>query len=274
MHTSLLVEVPMSANKVVLVLFSQLLAFSAFAQEWGGLIHQTVVRGEEVPSSRSQILRATPKLTMSFLMNQNLVSALCTGTLIAPDVVLTAAHCVNKIQASEQLDVNFADRTEAVQSIVIHPQYTLFSNKSFLGFQIRNGGENDIALIFLKNRPSTYVPALLPDASLSTLNGLMTLVVGYGKIDHNTSSPQGKLRWAVATLREAGSSRLLIVGGQTTCQGDSGGPSYANQKGNRLVVVGVHSLSDCDGEAYDTKVADYVSWIQLTILKYRQQTRL
>src|SRR6185312_15385776 len=90
--------------------------------------------------------------------NGDAIGGICTGTLIAPDVVLTAAHCAEDMAGvryffSLSLDVTRAGFSAAtmpgstveVSSLVTHPDFGI-SNKGGLG------QSNDLALAYLSRR--------------------------------------------------------------------------------------------------------------------------
>jgi hypothetical protein len=121
----------------------------------------------------------------------------CTGTLIAPDVFVSAAHCMPDLGELEQLGlelrgVNFDNVYDPGTSVVypgtphVHPDWPGPSPapNSFLGVGAR---ANDIAVIVLDEEVGGIRPASLPSAGLldqlandGELQGQLFTVVGYG----------------------------------------------------------------------------------------------
>jgi hypothetical protein len=159
----------------------------------------------------------------------------CSGTLIAPTVFLTAAHCG---EDGERVRVTFdtayedGDRTYAgtFEADPLHP-----------GSQ---SDPHDIAVVVLDRPVRGITPAPLPEAdSLSTLAmGDPFTAVGYGAYEV-TDGPGGHqflyndVRMvAVGTLNAVNKAWLRIsmnpsTGDGGTCYGDSGGPNFLGDTG-------------------------------------------
>jgi secreted trypsin-like serine protease len=159
----------------------------------------------------------------------------CSGTLIAPTVFLTAAHCG---EDGERVRVTFdtayedGDRTYAG---------TFEADPLYPGSQ---SDPHDIAVVVLDRPVRGITPAPLPEAdSLSTLAmGDPFTAVGYGAYEV-TDGPGGHqflyndVRMvAVGTLNAVNKAWLRIsmnpsTGDGGTCYGDSGGPNFLGDTG-------------------------------------------
>jgi hypothetical protein len=145
---------------------------------------------------------------------------ICTGVVVAPDVILTAAHCVPQ---GAQLRVHYREAGQPVlletQSVLRHPGYRANAVKE-------RTRSIDLALVKLRAPlPRRFEAAMLsadPPESRVT-------VAGYGLGQEGVASSTGT--WRSVRLDVAapyGPSRILLwargPAGSGGCQGDSGGP--------------------------------------------------
>jgi secreted trypsin-like serine protease len=154
----------------------------------------------------------------------------CSGTLIAPDVFLTAAHCG---EDGERVRVTFDTAYEAGDRTYAG---TFEADPLYGGSQ---SDPHDIAVVVLDRPVRGITPAQLPEAgSLSTLAmGEAFTSVGYGAYEV-TNDPGGHqflyddVRMvATGTLNSVNNAWLRIsmnpsTGDGGTCYGDSGGPNF------------------------------------------------
>ena len=152
----------------------------------------------------------------------------CSGTLIAPRVFLTAAHCGEGDRVRVTFDPAYEDGDLVFEG-------TWHADPLYSGVQ---SDPHDIAVVVLDSAPS-ITPARLPAAgSLSRLPRDQQLTsVGYGAFEV-TNTPGGHQylyddvrRAATGTLNAINRSWLRVsmnpsTGNGGTCYGDSGGPNF------------------------------------------------
>lgn len=191
--------------------------------------------------------------------------ALCTSTLIAPKVLLTAAHCVDPAVTGEGLEFfaltgpNLTDSSNPSPKIKVVATHwdPEFSQSDLMG-------GHDIAVAILETaHTATPVPwnkAPLP----SSLTGTKIRVVGYGLNDGFGQTGAGVKRQSQIKLNSF-DDKFVVTGGfgGTICSGDSGGPVLAKINGVET-VIGVNSFGMifCIAAANSTRVDTYADWIE------------
>lgn len=223
--------------------------------------------------------------------------ALCTGSLISPTLVLTAAHCLADSKLIGAGVVFSTDLNTATSADVISAS-TFKINSSFNpgstnGAAFAEGSAwNDLAIIKLsKAAPNTFQLAQLPDGSQKITSTDKLTLAGYGVttplINKIVTDPAtGKASLSPLPTAGAGTLRLVsdveiltltkdnkeIVldqknGATGACHGDSGGPAYLKKADGNLVLVGITSrgtdlTGNCDQSNVFTGVFGYLDWIK------------
>ncbi len=193
---------------------------------------------------------------------------LCTGTLIAPDLVLTAAHCItpsllgagSQQQVTDQTQVIFdADNVFGGSGLARRAAETI----PHPDFSINGLGDDDIGLIRLSSPITDRIPTPINRIHDDAKIGISVTQVGYGatQVGGSGAGQLFALRDKKTTNCSSfgGSNANLLCFSQTDgsgkCQGDSGGPSFATIGGIER-VVGVTSFGDqnCAQFGADTRV--------------------
>jgi len=157
----------------------------------------------------------------------------CTGVLVGPRAVLTAAHCI-RAGRPEAIVVQAKGESPKVLPVLEswqHPRYRSEGPNFDVGILL--SGESAEA-------PWVTLPAL-PSASLEV--GTELRIVGYGQTEiSDDSAPKRQQGTAIVTGTSPGTLSLGALP-SLACAGDSGGPVFATIAGEEA-LVGVVSHGD------------------------------
>lgn len=211
---------------------------------------------------------------------------MCSSTLIAPDVVLLAAHCIDPNTLGGNIQQLGWSRLADLEAWGTGTAGDWPDDTVFVGDYVANDGfslsslgmglsENfDIGLLFLEEPVTDVDPAILPTVAESdqiAVGGVVT-VVGWGYQDQNGTE---------VGIKQVGDSDIsdlaayeFQVGAATEavrkCHGDSGGPSFFDVTTDspvktRLIGVTSHTWDETDCSTtggVDTRVDYYLDWIE------------
>lgn len=197
----------------------------------------------------------------------------CTGTMISPNIILTAAHCIAPGTANRVIDYSEKlPRLITPRQVAVHPRYNAQSIAA-------HRATADVALLRLSAPMPGKSAALLgvPRIPFSAVSRFT--VVGIGSTVAGSDSGVGTVRAApLAVTGQPGTLQVRLVDPQTqnksagmgACTGDSGAPAFEDQDG-RSVIAGVVSWSTgannsagCGGLTGVTPLTLYRDWIVKT----------
>jgi hypothetical protein len=196
----------------------------------------------------------------------------CTGVAIAPDLVLTAAHCTLPGAEYKLMEFDAARRPalKDVADIAHHPQFEL---KTLLAHR----ATADVSLLRLAAPlGAAFAPARLAAPAKAVAPGDSFTVAGYGVAVRGDGKSGGTVRAAaLVATGQPGTLQIRLVdpatrderAGLGACTGDSGAPVFVGD-GATLGVAGVVSWSTgprladgCGGLTGVTPLVRYRDWI-------------
>jgi MYXO-CTERM domain-containing protein len=217
-----------------------------------------IVNGEPSDETDDNVVRIAGQISETFKLA-------CTGTLIAPNVVLTALHCVSyradpnatfacnpdgmidpSVPGAGSLGAPIAgEDVEVFFGAMPDGEPDAYGDRVF-GSGATQICRGDIAVVVLDRDLSQNVAPLRFGRGVTI--GETMKIVGYGQTEQPTS--QGRYRRGNQRVLDVGMSECgpgssttppeTFVLGQGACHGDSGGPAFSEETG---ALAGVYSLS-------------------------------
>jgi hypothetical protein len=198
----------------------------------------------------------------------------CTGAMIAPKIVLTAAHCVQP--GSEYKIVEYgADRQPSLQdvkAVAIHPGFNMQT-------MLAHRATADVALMQLEAPARGKAPAVLGAPNIPILVGSRFTIAGIGVTVRGDGKSGGAIRVAgLVATGKPGTLQIRLVDpvGQGTrdglgaCTGDSGAPVFEDKQTGPAIVgvvswsTGPNGSAGCGGLTGVTPLTLYRDWLLQT----------
>jgi hypothetical protein len=179
----------------------------------------------------------------------------CTGTLVHPQVVVFAAHCMQGSWGPDS--VTFGDNENS-------PAFSVATTGCDSDPQYYSASGHDVAFCKLA-QPVTSVPIvpILVGCETNVLTpGASVVAVGFGEADDGLG--WGPKRAVAMQLNGVSNGEAFIGGGgKDTCYGDSGGPVYIQLADQSWRVFGITSYGEyCGGGGYYSMMHTAIDWLE------------
>lgn len=195
----------------------------------------------------------------------------CSGTVVAQDMVLTAAHCV---EHAPQLAVAWF---AAGKPVLVPAARALRHPQAHTGSAV----SVDLALVKLgAPLPAAFRPVPLDGGSEAHALGLPRILAGYGMAADGDEASAGQSRSADTVVLPKLLPRFLRLGAPTggmgafmICEGDSGGGVFAPD-GTLVAVIAqrerLNGGRTCGPVAQAVRIAPQIGWIRSAMQRLGQ----
>jgi hypothetical protein len=198
----------------------------------------------------------------------------CTGSLIAPTLVLTVAHCVEPgaVYKILQYGADQVAQLQDVRNVAVHPGFKMAE-------MLAHRATADVALLQLEIPVKGKLPARLGIPQFPIPAGAGFTIAGIGVTVRGDGKSGGTIHTAsLIATGKPGTLQIRLVDpltqgardGLGACTGDSGGPVFEDQEAGPTIIgviswsTGPQGSAGCGGLTGVTPLTLYRDWILKT----------
>jgi secreted trypsin-like serine protease len=198
----------------------------------------------------------------------------CSGSVIAPTLVLTVAHCVDPgaVYKILQYDANQVPQLQDVKAVAVHPGFRMAE-------MLAHRATADVALLQLEIPAKGKSPSRIGVPQFSVAAGARFTIAGVGVTVRGDGKSGGAIHTAgLVATGNPGTLQIRLVdpltqgarGGLGACTGDSGGPVFEDQEAGPTIIgviswsTGPLGAAGCGGLTGVTPLTLYREWILTT----------